>query len=342
MTIYVVCDTFGFHRGGIERHAEGLTSGLRHHGFVVELLSTRTLLHERRTTPEDYIIIEGVHRHALVRLLNAESTRTPESLTIFTHGSYYGFCHLWKLAKQGFYGGLARDLGTYLFDLLMTKTLLRRFGTVAVMTDMEMKDVVRVFRLPARRVFVSPNFSASGSEGESGGIEAPLVPQEPFVFAIGRIESRKNFHSILPALDGLGVSFVLAGTDEGGLARVLRSVRKHPGVRFTYLGVISEPAKNSLISRAVATILPSHLEGVPFSVVESLELRIPAIVTSTSYVPAWDGVYFCTPEVRSIRESVIAVLKRQRSVTPTQIPDDRTVAGDLLRRWSILRGARGV
>jgi glycosyltransferase involved in cell wall biosynthesis len=333
MAFYIVCDTFGLHRGGIERHALGLASALRKRGAKVELLSTEMLLRKNGLTQEDFVIIEGVHRGALTRLLRATPATSTQSLAIYTHGSFYEFSHFWMLAKQGYQWGLAKNLGSYLFDLWMTRGLLSRIGTIAVMSEAEGRDLSTAFGIDKSRIFVSPNFTGADDYRNSSEFDIAEIPRGSFVFAIGRIESRKNFKSVIPAIDGLGVSFVLAGTDEGGLESVRRTAKKFHRVEFTYVGEISNHARRALIAGCIATILPSYVEGVPFAVLESLELQVPSIVTSLSYVPPWDGVYYCTPSVQSIRSAVVSVLNRRDRVGPIKFPRVESVADELLHRF---------
>jgi len=267
-----------------------------------------------------------------MRLLSPRSHLRPSKLSVFTHGSYFPYCHFATMVRQGFFPGMEKIVAHNLFDWIFAETLLSRIGTIAVMTDKEGSDLRRAFHLKESQIFVSPNFKVAQPTGES----APKrkIPTGPYVFAVGRVEPRKNFQAVPSALAGLGVSFVLAGTDEGGLRTVMNEARSQETVPFDYLGMVSDTEKRWLISHAVATILPSYIEGVPFSVLESLELGVPAIVTSTSYVPPWEGVYYCTPTSRNIREVVTRLMRGHARIVPPQIPDERTAAFQLYKRIS--------
>jgi len=334
LTIFLICDTYGHHRGGIERHVEGLSVALRSAGHETEILTTSTLLQSRKVSCLDHLVVEGVHRYAIVRLLRSSHSSAAGSLTLFTHGSFYEYCHLSSLARDGYWNGLIRNARTYLFDFALTGRLLNRFGTVAVLTQSEGSDLIQSLRVSPSRIFVSPNYGSDPHVGPQAPTPPPDMPPPPWILGIGRIEPRKNFHNVIPALIGTGVSFILAGTDEGGLSAVFRMSRRYPAVGFRFLGPISEPVKEWVLAASLATILPSHLEGVPFATLESLERGVPAIVTSASYVPPWDGIYYCSSTPQSIGIAVQEVRRRTKPVPPAPVPTADAVARDLMDRLS--------
>jgi glycosyltransferase involved in cell wall biosynthesis len=330
MSVYIVCDTLGVSRGGIERHASGFAEGLADAGVNVKLVSTSYLARQNNLGPADHVVVEGIHRGSLSRLLQGHPRLAPNRLSIFTHGSFYEYCHLAELAKAGYSRWLVLHCGRYIFDYGLARSYLSRFGTVAVMCSEEGNEISRAFDLPPEQLFVSPNFTSRSRLGEQSFNR--WIPEGPYVFAASRIELRKNLHSVFPALDGLGISFVLAGSDAGGLGAVKKASHRYTGVTFAYLGEIEDDYKRYLVSHSIATVLPSHLEGIPFAVLESLELRTPSIVTSASYVPPWDGIYYCTTNPASIRAAVRSVVSQRAQLVPPRFPDLGTVVRQFIAR----------
>lgn len=242
----------------------------------------------------------------LLHLLLRPDILNATSLTIFTHASFAEPLQWGWVVRNSRWGRVGRRLLAVCFDRLLTGKILSRFQTVAVLSSREGDDIRQKLGIQERAVFISPVF-ARGAETASFPEEAPPPMRQPYVFGVGRIELRKNFQSMLPALDGTDIGFVLAGKDHGGLVEVLRYAKKFPSVRFKYLGEVSNLEKFRWIRSALATVLPSHLEGVPASVLESLAVGVPAVASNRSYLPSMKGLYFCDPLPGSVRQVLLSL-----------------------------------
>jgi glycosyltransferase involved in cell wall biosynthesis len=328
----ILCDTFGKSRGGIELHAQNLAEGLRSLGHSTTIRNSSSYM---ATGPgfEHHLIVEGVHRVSLMQLVKhalLRPARRPLSATIFTHGSFYEESHLRSRLAVGVDSALPHILGVRIFDSAVMSKILLAFDQIAVMCDAEGADLRGLFPLTAGRLFTSPNAWSDGPLTLGSDFLTP-IPQ-PYLFAASRVETRKNFEAVFKAIDGLDIGFILAGQDAGGLKRVLRCAANHPAVKFAYLGYLEESRKLAIESRALATVLPSRVEGIPFAVIESLRLGVPAIVTSESYLPRWPGVYPCKPDPDGIRTAIHSVSAQLTQPLPPPIPSLASVCEALVDR----------
>lgn len=138
----------------------------------------------------------------------------------------------------------------------------------------------------ARRVEVLPNcvdladaaaFARAHKDGE------PLT-----IGYLGRIEANKGMDWLLQACERLlqaGVRFRLemAGKEEGtdyvgGFARLL-------GGGFRYHGVVAGEAKRNFLRSLGVFVLPSHFEGLPMSLLETMSYGAVPVVTPVGSIP---------------------------------------------------------
>ena len=112
------------------------------------------------------------------------------------------------------------------------------------------------------------------------------------------------------ATHALKINYLLAGRDQGGLKEILKIVKKENILEFKYLGEISDSDRTVLLKNSMGFLLPSYLEGIPFSIYEALSLGKPAILTKISYVPSLKNLIFCDPSLESIKNSITLLLEQ--------------------------------
>ncbi|MEZ6123688.1 MAG: glycosyltransferase [Planctomycetaceae bacterium] len=96
-----------------------------------------------------------------------------------------------------------------------------------------------------------------------------------FLF-LGRLHHKKGSARLvesfcrLPQSTAPGVELIVAGPDQGELARIRSLQSQFPNANLRYVGPVYGKAKEELLQTAQFFVLPSHSEGFPTSVVEAM------------------------------------------------------------------------
>lgn len=114
----------------------------------------------------------------------------------------------------------------------------------------------------------------------------PLMIDEPYIFAMGRLTGSKNFAMLLRAfaIADLPAKLVIAG--EGAEQRALADLANSLGIanRVEMPGFLANPY--ATMGRARVFALTSNVEGFPNALVEALALGVPVVATNCPDGPA--------------------------------------------------------
>lgn len=155
-------------------------------------------------------------------------------------------------------------------------------------------------------------------------------PSRPFLFAIGTVYPKKNFHTLPPLLVGNDYELVIAGViDPGYGARIEAAARAH-GVteRVKLIGPVREVDKHWYYRNCRAFVFPSIAEGFGLPAIEAMYYGKPAFLARRTSLPEIGGdqaYYFDDFEPRAMR----AVLEQSLSAY------DRTQPGDRIRQRAL-------
>lgn len=117
-------------------------------------------------------------------------------------------------------------------------------------------------------------------------------PKKPFLFSIGVINRKKNFHVLLPLLKRNTMELVIAGKfDDSNYLSLLKQRSKELGVEdnLHLLGRISENEKAWYFNHCNAFALPSISEGFGLPVVEAMSCGKPLFLSDRTALPEIGG-----------------------------------------------------
>ncbi len=120
-----------------------------------------------------------------------------------------------------------------------------------------------------------------------------FAPPGPFLFAIGIVGPKKNFHVLVPFLRALGGDrwLVVAGDASGPYAREILALARAEGVadRVLLPGSVGDGEKAWLYANAEALVFPSLAEGFGLPVVEAMSLGKPVFLSTRTSLPETGG-----------------------------------------------------
>ena len=116
-------------------------------------------------------------------------------------------------------------------------------------------------------------------------------PSKPFIFSIGTLEPRKNFH-VLPALLKYNdYELIISGPVSGSYVHeIIASAKKHQVLhRVKITGGISEEEKYWYHKNCLAFCFPSLAEGFGLPVIESMHFGKPVFLSTRTCLPEIGG-----------------------------------------------------
>jgi glycosyltransferase involved in cell wall biosynthesis len=117
-------------------------------------------------------------------------------------------------------------------------------------------------------------------------------PKKPFLFSIGVINRKKNFHVLLPLLQKNALELVIAGKfDDSDYLSLLKKRSRELGVEdnLHLLGPVSENEKSWYFRHCNAFAFPSISEGFGLPVVEAMSCGKPLFLSDLTALPEIGG-----------------------------------------------------
>jgi len=117
-------------------------------------------------------------------------------------------------------------------------------------------------------------------------------PTKPFLFTMGYVNRKKNFHTLVPLLRNNDYDLIIAGKmDEPDYINKMRIQARKLGVseRLHILGPVSEADKAWYFKHCLAFMLPSLAEGFGAPVVEAMKFGKPLFLSNLTSLPEIGG-----------------------------------------------------
>ncbi|EIV95671.1 glycosyltransferase family 4 protein [Frankia sp. QA3] len=159
--------------------------------------------------------------------------------------------------------------------------LMRHARRVICVAEFESQMFMEQAGVPADRISVVPNGVAIGPVGDN----AALVPTEPLVVCVGRLEKYKGQRHLVRALPHLirlvpdaRLMLVGRGPDEQELRVLARRLGVADRVSFTSIPPADRQAMSDCLARAGVVALLSDYEAHPVAVMEAVALGRPVVV----------------------------------------------------------------
>jgi len=117
------------------------------------------------------------------------------------------------------------------------------------------------------------------------------IPKKPFFFSIGLVQKRKNFHVVMPLLQGNDLEYVISGIDTYPYKQTILQEAIKYGVqdRVIFTGPVAENEKAWYYEHCDALMFPSFGEGFGLPVVEAMYYGKPVFLSRETSLPEIGG-----------------------------------------------------
>jgi len=176
---------------------------------------------------------------------------------------------------------------------------------VVVTTEAMKEDVLRRIPAAAGKTRVIPNYVDADRFQPTGE-----KCNEGEILFVGRLSSQKNVEALLKALRPLDVTLTIIG--DGPLKAPLRKRFGTLNGRVRWLGNVPSENLPAYMNRAALFVLPSHYEGHPKSLIESMACGLAVIGADSpgirEVIRHGENGWLCGKESDDIRRAVLHLL----------------------------------
>ncbi|WP_426192141.1 glycosyltransferase family 4 protein [Massilia sp. DWR3-1-1] len=150
-------------------------------------------------------------------------------------------------------------------------------------------DIVRHF--PEARAKLSVIHNGADWSAPPAGHRPAVVPTQPFLFALGMVCPKKNFHVLVPLLRGNGRQLLIAGVLQEPYRQKILAEAAAWGVadRVIITGAVSAADKNWYYANCEAFAFPSLAEGFGLPVIEAMYHGKPVFLSTLTALPEVGG-----------------------------------------------------
>ena len=183
-----------------------------------------------------------------------------------------------------------------------------RASMITFISNFTASEVARNFNIDLSKTQVIYNGISLGTEA----YEPALIPDGNFIFSVGTVLPKKNFHVLIDFLKLVpDFKIVLAGTTFHSYAKDMQERIQVEGLseRFFLIGTIPESHKLWYYKHASAFIFPSLLEGFGLPVAEAMSMGLPLFISDKTSLPeigGEDAYYFENFDPQSMRDIFIS------------------------------------
>jgi glycosyltransferase involved in cell wall biosynthesis len=171
-----------------------------------------------------------------------------------------------------------------------TQQLIDRADAIVCISHHCKKDVLDnldTAKTPIHVIHNGTHQVASSPEKPKG-----YLPTRPFLFAMGYVNRKKNFHTLVPLLENNELELLVAGKlDEPDYVTAMQRDAENLGVadRLTITGPVPESDKAWYYQHCAAFMLPSLAEGFGAPVVEAMAFGKPLFLSDRTSLPEIGG-----------------------------------------------------
>jgi glycosyltransferase involved in cell wall biosynthesis len=188
---------------------------------------------------------------------------------------------------------------------------INRASVVTFISEFTKTEVERNFELKGKQLEVIYN----GISLEKNPKRPSVVPEGDFLFTVGTVLPKKNFHVLIDLMKLLPeLKLVIAGTTFHSYAKDMLSRIESEELqkRIFLVGTVNEEEKLWYYQNAKAFIFPSLLEGFGLPVAEAMSQGLPLFLSNRTSLPEIggpDAFYFKNFDAEHMRDVFVTGMK---------------------------------
>lgn len=123
------------------------------------------------------------------------------------------------------------------------------------------------------------------------GYRPAFIPSKPFLFALGTVNAKKNFHVLVPILQKTDLQLVISGNIDQKYADKIKleAIRYHVEDRVKLTGPVNNADKNWYFENCKAFLFPSIAEGFGIPPIEAMNYGKPVFLSKSTSLPEIGG-----------------------------------------------------
>jgi glycosyltransferase involved in cell wall biosynthesis len=195
--------------------------------------------------------------------------------------------------------------------------LINRADVVICISEYCKKDVLFYCDVKNKPVHVIHNGTNTLTKPEL--LKQSYQPVKPFIFSLGTILPKKNFHTLLPLVkDQPNLELVIAGRiDHVGYYQSMLDTARKMGVskNISIVGPISENEKSWYFNNCLAFAFPSIAEGFGLPVTEAMSVGKPLFLSDKTALPEIGGnvaFYFENFSASHMQQTFVTGMKQYK------------------------------
>lgn len=293
----------------------------------------------------NYVYEELDHRHERIKYFvpPAEALSFREDRNVIVEKPYHRFvrpfmknCSVWHAPFQS--GRMLPRKSKYLKILLTihdlnplhegksaaearqsvahTQSLIDQSDAIVCISEFTRSDVVKNCEVRSKPIYVVHNGTHHVAEPSD---PVSYLPIRPFLFGMGYVNRKKNYHVLLSLVRDSDLELVIAGRlDESDYVGSIEEVAVRWGIRdrVHLTGPVSEGEKAWYLRHCTAFVHPSLAEGFGAPVVEAMQFGKPLFLSDKTSLPEIGGdvaFYFADFEPDHMRDVLQQGLEKYRS-----------------------------
>ena len=174
-------------------------------------------------------------------------------------------------------------------ELKKLQTIIDKCARIVTISEFVKKDVLKHLNTNGKEIDVIYN----GCTRFTGTPQIPAdKPAGKFLFSVGTVLPKKNFHVLPCLLEGNDYELIIAGVRSEYEQKILKEAEFY-GVtdRVKIIGTISEAEKHWYYKNCEAFLFPSVAEGFGLPVIEAMYYERPVFLSTHTCLPEIGGKY---------------------------------------------------